>query len=183
MENEALLPESLVVRYRNGDMLAAKQLYEQYSKAMYNICLRMMNNVQDAEDMLQEAFYMIFKNLESYRGESTIGAWIKSIVVHKCINQLKKKKPVWVEADNLELQEEEMVDEQAFKYTVENVKQAINHLPDGYRIVLNLYLFENYSHKEIAEKLGISESTAKTQYMRAKKKVREMAGDRSREWQ
>jgi RNA polymerase sigma-70 factor (ECF subfamily) len=174
MENEALLPESLVVRYRNGDMLAAKQLYEQYSKAMYNICLRMMNNVQDAEDMLQEAFYMIFKNVESYRGESTIGAWIKSIVVHKCINQLKKRKPVWVEADNLELQEEEMMDEHAFKYTVENVKQAINHLPDGYRIVLNLYLFENYSHKEIAEKLGISESTAKTQYMRAKKKVREM---------
>lgn len=174
MENEVLLSESLVVRCRNGDMLAAKQLYEQYSKAMYNICLRMMNDVEDAEDMLQEAFYMVFKNLESYRGESTIGAWIKSIVVHKCINQLKKKKPVLLTVENVEYAEEEMVDEQTFQYTVENIKQAINHLPDGYRIVLNLFLFENYSHKEIAKKLGISESTAKTQYMRAKQRVREM---------
>ncbi|MGH2643188.1 MAG: RNA polymerase sigma factor [Chitinophagaceae bacterium] len=174
MEKEALLPESLVVRCQTGDMSAAKQLYEQYSKAMYNICLRMMNNAEDAEDMLQEAFYQVFKNIGSYRGESTIGSWIKRIVVNKCINQLKKKKIVLVAADNIEYAEEERMEEDAFKYTVENVKQAIKYLPDGYRTVLNLYLFENYSHKEIAERLGISESTAKTQYMRAKQRVRKI---------
>lgn len=174
MKNEACASESLVSDCRSGDVSSARQLYEQYSKAMYNICLRMMNNVQDAEDMLQESFYQVFKNIENYRGEATIGAWIKRIVINKCLNQLKKKNPVFVEADNLEFLEEEPLDEQNFTYTVENIKKAIEKLPDGYRIVLSLYLFENYSHKEIADQLNISLSTAKTQYMRAKKKVREM---------
>lgn len=173
MENEAFLTGSLVARCKKGDLNAARQLYEQYSKGMYHICLRLLNNVPDAEDMLQEAFYQVFKSIDSYRGEATIGSWIKSIVVNKCLNQLKKKKPVFVEADSHEFVEEEGVDEQQYAYTIENVKKAIGALPDGYRVVLSLYLFENYSHRQIAETLNISESTAKTQYMRAKQKVRE----------
>lgn len=173
MENETLLPDSLAARCRNGDRLAAKELYEQYAKAMYHICLRMMNNVQDAEDMLQEAFYLVFKNIGNFRGESTIGAWIKSIVVNKCLNHLKMKKLHFVEADEVETQEDDKLDEQQFILTVEKIKEAIKKLPDGYRIVFSLYMFDNYSHKEIAERLGISESTAKTQYMRAKQKIRD----------
>lgn len=172
MENETLLPDPLVTRCQRGDMPAAKQLYEQYSKAMYNICFRMMNNTADAEDMLQEAFYLVFKNIGSYRGESTIGAWIKSIVVNKCLNQLKMKKLHFIDPENIELREEESPDEQQYIYTVERIKEVVKKLPDGYRIVFSLYVFENYSHKEIAEKLNISESTAKTQYMRAKKWIR-----------
>lgn len=182
MENEALLPDSLVTRCQKGDMPAAKQLYEQYAKAMYNICLRMMNNVEDAEDMLQEAFYQVFKNIGSYRGESAIGAWIKSIVVNKCLNQLKKRRLLLVTTDAAEYAvEEDKTDEQAYIYTVEYVKKAIQYLPDGYRVVLTLYLFENYSHKQIAERLGISESTAKTQYMRAKQKIREYFKENGRD--
>lgn len=156
-----------------GDPVARRQLYERYSRGMYQICLRLMNNEHDAEDMLQDAFYQVFKSLDTYRGEATIGAWIKRIVVNKCLNQLKKKNQVFVHADDLECREEEAVDEERFTCTVDKVKKAINELPDGYRVVLSLYLFEDYSHRQIAEALGISESTAKTQYMRAKQRVRE----------
>lgn len=173
MKQNEQVTESLVARCRKGDRIAFKHLYDQYSNAMFNICLRMMNNVHDAEDILQEAFFQVFKNLESFRGEATIGSWIRSIVVNKCLNELKKKKIRFTHTDDLEIETEEAVDEADFTYHVESVKQAIKTLPDGYRIVLNLYLFEDYSHRQIAEKLGISESTAKTQYMRAKQKVRE----------
>lgn len=174
MEDEAFVINDLVIACKKGDRAAAGQLYKRYSGAMYHICLRMLNNREEAEDMLQESFYQVFTKISTFRGEAAIGAWIKRIVVNKCLNHLKKKNLKFVEADELEFVEEEAVDEQAFTYTVQNIKHAIGELPDGYRVVLNLYLFEGYSHKEIAEKLDISLSTAKTQYMRARRKVREM---------
>ncbi len=173
MENDTLASDTLVARCRSGDPVAARSLYERYAGAMYNICLRIMNNVPDAEDMLQEAFYQVFKNIKSYRGEATIGAWIRRIVINKCLNEIKRKTPHFIEADEVEVTEEEPVDEKKFSYTVDSIKRAISTLPDGYRIVLSLYLFDGLSHKEIAEQLEISVSTVKTQYMRAKQKVRE----------
>lgn len=166
--------DTLVDRCKSGDPVAARSLYERYSCAMYNICLRMMNNVPDAEDMLQEAFYQVFRNIKSYRGEATIGAWIRRIVINKCLNEVKKRKIPLVEADNIEVIEEEPIDEKKHAYNVESIKKAIGQLSDGYRVVLTLYLFEGYSHKAIAEELSISVSTVKTQYMRAKMKVREV---------
>lgn len=173
MEHQGLLKGRLVTDCLNGDPEARRQLYELYSRGMYQVCLRLMNNEHDAEDMLQDAFYQVFKSLDTYRGEAAIGAWIKRIVVNKCLNELKKKNRLFVRADDLECREEEGVDEERFTYTVDKVKKAINELADGYRIVLSLFLFEDYSHRQIAETLGISESTAKTQYMRAKQRVRE----------
>lgn len=173
MEKEALVINDLVTACKRGDRVAAGQLYKRYSKAMYNLCLRMLNNKQEAEDVLQDSFYQVFKNIGNFRGEATVGAWIKRIVVNRCLNHIKKKKPLLVEIDHIEFEEEEPVDERKYGYTVEKVKEAIESLPDGYRIVLTLYLFEGYSHKEIAKELNISLSTAKTQYMRAKRRVRE----------
>lgn len=175
MDQNISVTDSLVNRCQRGDRAAFKQLYNEYSQAMYNICLRMMNDVHDAEDMLQEAFILVFKNMHTYRGESTIGAWIKRIVINKCLNQLKKKRPHFIQVDDMELKNEEApVNEEEFVGNVNSIKKAIQQLPDGYRVVFSLYLFENYSHGEIAEKLGISQSTAKTQYMRAKQKIREL---------
>lgn len=174
MENEIPVSDTLAARCRRGDRAAARLLYERYADAMYNVCLRIMNNRTDAEDMLQEGFYQVFKNIESYRGEATIGAWIKRIVINRCLNEVKKKTRYFIEADDIELKEDDPIDENAFTYTVESIKKAIQRLPDGYRVVLTLYLFEDFSHKEIAEKLAVSVSTVKTQYMRAKQKVREM---------
>jgi RNA polymerase sigma-70 factor (ECF subfamily) len=137
---------------------------------MYNLAFRMMNNREDAEDILQETFIECFRNLGSYRFESTFGAWLKSILINKCINQIKKKKIELVFVDNLPTDvsehEEEMI------YDTKKIFKGIEQLPDGYRIILTLYLLEGYDHTEISQILGISESTSKSQYSRAKEKLR-----------
>lgn len=172
---EAPATNVLVERCRNGDRQACRQLYEQYAKAMYNICLRMVNQAAEAEDVLQESFLQVFTHIGSFRGESSLGAWIKRIVINNCLNHLKKRKLRFVEIDeDMEKPVEDSPDEIQFSLTVERVREAIRQLPDGYRIVLNLYLMENHSHREIASMLGITESAAKTQYHRAKEKVREL---------
>ncbi len=166
-----------------GNEKAQFRLYNLYAKAMYNICFRMMNNREEAEDMLQEAFAETFQKLNTFRYESTFGAWIKRIVVNKCINRLKKKK-VELELeenihDNREEEEEEYVDFENIKLNVKNVYNEIEKLPAGYRIIFSLYILEGYDHKEIAQILGISVSTSKTQYYRAKLKIKEQLIERN----
>ncbi len=172
--NQTPLAANVVERCKKGDVRAFRELYEAYSAAMYNICLRMTNNVSDAEDTLQEAFIQVHKNINRLEQETSISAWIKRIVVNHCLNTLRKKKVYFEEVEEVEVMAEEGIDEAQFTWTVAAVKSAIHGLPQGYRTVLNLYLFEEYSHREIAEMLGITESTAKTQYMRAKEKVRQI---------
>ncbi len=143
---------------------------------MYNVGYRIVNDEVDAEDVLQEAFISAFSNLDHYRGDSTFGAWLKRIVINKAINQLHKKKLERIpEDDRWDVKEEEEVDVlEGYPFTVEKVKGAIALLPDGYRSVLSMYLFEGYDHAEIGEVLGISESTSKSQFNRAKKKLKEL---------
>ncbi|HEY8954674.1 sigma-70 family RNA polymerase sigma factor [Chitinophaga sp.] len=172
--NQTPLAANVVERCKKGDVRAFRELYEAYSAAMYNICLRMTNNVNDAEDTLQEAFIQVYKSINKLEQTASISAWIKRIVVNHCLNTLRKKKVYFEEVEEVEVMAEEGIDEAQFTWTVAAVKSAIHGLPQGYRTVLNLYLFEEYSHREIAEMLGITESTAKTQYMRAKEKVRQI---------
>lgn len=163
----------LIDRCLRGDATAQNQLYTLYARAMFNVCYRIVNDQNDAEDVLQDAFVSAFTGLDSWRGSATFGAWLKRIVVNKAINFLNKKKIDLVQLDEAhEFVEEEntIVD----NLTVKRVKQAISQLPDGYRIVFSLYLLEGYDHGEIAEILGITESTSKSQYNRAKKKIREL---------
>lgn len=143
---------------------------------MYNIGYRIVNNSEEAEDVLQDAFISAFNNLDRYRGDSTFGAWLKRIVINKAINYLNKKKPERMPDDERwDVREEEAVDElEGFPFTVEKVRAAIEALPDGYRSVISLYLVEGYDHGEIAEILGITESTSKSQFNRAKKKLKEL---------
>jgi len=143
---------------------------------MYNVGYRIVNNAEEAEDVLQDAFISAFNNLENYRGDSTFGAWLKRIVINKAINYLNKKKPERMpEDDRWDVVEEEPVDVlDGFPFTVEKVRAAMERLPDGYRSVLSLYLLEGYDHGEIAEILGITESTSKSQFNRAKKKLKEL---------
>ena len=140
---------------------------------MYNIGYRIVNNEAEAEDVLQEAFISAFRSLEHYRGDATFGSWLKRIVVNKAINVLKTRKMEQLpEGDDFDVPEETWIEEE-FPFSVDQVKQAIEHLPDGYRSVLSLYLLEGYDHSEIAEILGISESTSKSQFNRSKKKLRD----------
>ncbi|MFY0254295.1 RNA polymerase sigma factor [Chitinophaga sp. 30R24] len=172
--NQTQIAEYVVDRCKKGDVRAFRELYDAYAAAMYNICLRMTNNVSDAEDTLQEAFIQVHRNIHKLERDSSLSAWIKRIVVNHCLDTLRKKKVYFEDVEEVEVAVEDSIDEAQFSWTVSAVKSAIAVLPNGYRTVLNLYLFEEYSHREIAEMLGITESTVKTQYMRAKEKVRQI---------
>jgi len=152
-----------------GNSRAQYRLYKLYSKAMYNICVRMLSDRNEAEDVLQEAFVSAFRNLEQFKGESTIGAWLKRIVINKCISHLRKKKPVLIEVDKIENENSASFQELEYiSLNPEYIHQAIKELPEGSRVIFNLYALEGYKHKEISQMLEISESTSKTQYLRAR---------------
>jgi RNA polymerase sigma factor (sigma-70 family) len=166
--------DELVERCKNGDTLSYKELYQRYATAMFNTCLRVLNNVTEAEDVLQESFIEAFKNLSSFEYRSSFGGWLKQICINRSINELKKRKINWVEiekTDTYNQPEETVIDENDTRLKVESVKKAIMELPDGYRTVLNLYLLEGYDHEEIAEILNVAESTVRSQYMRGKQKL------------
>jgi RNA polymerase sigma factor (sigma-70 family) len=160
----------LIEECRKGSIKAQFMLYNQYSKAMFNLAYRMMNNREDAEDILQETFLECFRNISSFRFESTFGAWLKSILINRCINQLRKKK---IDVELMETVPSITPEEEPEPvYDMTYVYKGIEQLPDGYRIILTLYLLEGYDHIEIAQILSISESTSKSQYSRAKDKLR-----------
>ncbi|MFZ6001166.1 MAG: RNA polymerase sigma factor [Bacteroidota bacterium] len=182
MSAEAVhIHEELIQRCRQGDPDAYQRVYKLYSRSMYNVGFRIVNNTDEAEDVLQEAFISAFRNLEFYRGDSTFGAWLKRIVVNKAINYLKKRRfERMPDNENWDVEEEQSHDDlEHFPYTVQQVREAIESLPDGYRTVLSLYLLEGYDHSEIAEIMGITESTSKSQFNRSKKKLKEILGAKS----
>ena len=165
----------LIEDCRKGNGKAQSKLYHQYARAMYNLAYRILNNREDAEDILQETFVDCFRNIDSFRFESTFGAWLKKILINKCINQLKKKKIDLTLCDTLPpvIYEEDEEDEEV-TYDTNKIFKGIEMLPDGYRVILTLYLLEGYDHSEISQILGISESTSKSQYSRAKEKLRNL---------
>lgn len=149
------------------------QLYNQYSQAMFSCCMRMCKHREDAEDVLQEAFVAAFRNIHTFNFESTFGAWLKRIVINRCINHLNRKAEHWVDI-NEEMIVDDEVDFSSHELIVEQVNEAIINLPAGYRVITSLYLLEGYDHQEIAEILNISVSTSKSQLLRAKRKIKEM---------
>ena len=171
---------SLARECARGDQRAQLELYRHYSKAMFNICMRMMGAREDAEDVLQNAFVDIFAKMGSFRYESTIGAWIKRIVVNHCINELKRRKLELVDLpetiSNQPASEYLPIDNSA---EVRKIKNAVQKLPNGYRVVFSLYCIEGYDHREIAEILQISEGASKSQYSRAKKRLSEILTSKS----
>jgi RNA polymerase sigma factor (sigma-70 family) len=137
----------------------------------------MMNNSAEAEDVLQEVFIEAFARLDTFRFESTFGAWLKRISINKCINELRRRK---VELDyagfvvNDVAEELSDHDDADVALSVDRIKHAMGLLPDGYRVVFSLYMLEGYDHEEISNILNISESTSKTQLLRGKKKIIEI---------
>jgi RNA polymerase sigma-70 factor (ECF subfamily) len=169
-----LFYDELVAKCKQGDVQSYEMLYRQYAKPMYNTSLRIVNNTSDAEDVLQESFASAFQFLDRFDYSSTFGAWLKRIVINKSINTLRRRKFAFADIDEAALQEVnemETNDEQATKLQVETIKNAIGQLPNGYRAVLSLHLFEGYDYDEIAGILEISPSTVRTQYHRAKQKL------------
>lgn len=138
-----------------------------------------MNSKEEAEDMLQESFCDAFQKIDSFRFDSTFGAWLKRITVNNCINAVKKKKADLVFTDDYEdyrlhSNDSDEDNSEDIQLTVEKIRKAMHLLPEGSRIIFSLYLLEGYDHTEIAEILDVSESTSKSQLMRAKQKVKEL---------
>ncbi len=140
---------------------------------MYNTALRIVGNVPDAEDVLQESFTDAFTQLRTFEHKSTFGAWLKQIVIFKSISFLKKQRLTFAELnENVhDAIEEKEINEEEIWFTVEGIKHKLKELPDGYRTVLSLYLLEGYDHEEIAGILNITHNTVRSQYSRAKQKL------------
>jgi len=138
---------------------------------MYNVALRIVNDDAEAEDVLQEAFLDAFNRIKDFRQETTFGLWLKQIVINRSINYLRKRKAEFVSIEEVDVADTPNYDESETHLKVEAIKAAMAELPDGYRVVLTLYLFEGYDHEEIAHILKITENTSRTQYMRAKRKL------------
>ena len=173
-EKELYIHAPIIQECRKGNSKAQFTLYNLYSKAMYNLAYRMTNNREDAEDILQETFVECFRNLGSFRFESTFGAWLKSILINRSINHLRKKKINLVFQENLPDTADSNDADYETVYSTEKIFKGIERLPDGYRIILTLYLLEGYDHQEISQIMGITESTSKSQYSRAKDKLRKL---------
>ncbi len=168
---------SLVVECKQGSKKAHYELYQLYSKAMLNTAYRIVDNLDEAQDVLQESFLDAFARIKDFRQETTFGLWLKQIVIHRSINLLRKRKMQFVDIEDEQLEiiaDEDESDNEEILLKVAQVKAAIKLLPDQYRIVLSLYLLEGYDHEEIGQVLKISENTSRTQFLRAKRKLIEM---------
>ena len=175
---ELHIHDRLIDECRRGSRKAQFRLYDLYSGAMFNTAYRIMGSREEAEDMLQEAFADCFMKIGSYRTDSTFGAWLKTIVINRCISRLRKREAelVYIEDYSRHEMQQEEPPETAWPDPAV-IAKAIDRLPDGYRVVFSLYLLEGYDHTEISQILGISESTSKTQYSRAKEKLKKILSE------
>ena len=165
--NQIISDTDLIQGCINGDRRMQKALYDKYSGKMYAVCLRYMGNADDAQDILQEGFVKVYKNLERFRGEGSFEGWVRRIFVNTAIEQIRRRKT------DLSLTEKEESIELKSVSAIENINEKdlmriIRDLSPGYRAVFNLYVVEGYSHKEIGDMLGISEGTSKSQLARAR---------------
>lgn len=152
-----------------NDRIAQRQLYDRYKKAMYTLVYRITGDFDDANDVLQDAFLEVFKHLSQFRGESTLGAWVKQIVVRKSTK--KKRLVIWQNVDDYM---GEGIDWGESEINAAHLETAVLSLPDGFRTIFVLAEVEGYTHREIAVMLNISEGTSKSQLFHAKRKLRAM---------
>jgi len=167
--------EQMLAGAIKNNAAAQEALYNRFSPRMLGVCYRFARNKEDAEDMLQEGFIKVFTQLHQYRNEGALEGWIRRIVVHTCINILKKNKKFAesvdiIHANSIHIREEMIPSIMQAKQVVE----CIRMLPLGYKTVLNLYAIEGFSHKEIGMLLDIEESTSRSQYTRAKAMLEEI---------
>ena len=166
--------ESLIAGCIKGNQMAQKALFDSFSPKFFALCLRYMRSTDDAEDVLQEGMVKIFTKLPEYKGKGSFEGWMRRIIVNTCLDQIRK---------NQKLKLDVSIDKEEYKLSMnanilENMSaneliEEIKKMPPGYRVVFNMFAIEGYSHQEIAEKLGVKESTSKSQYLRARAYLKE----------
>jgi RNA polymerase sigma-70 factor (ECF subfamily) len=159
----------LIKKCIHNEMSAQKYLFDRFSRKMMGVCLRYVDLREEADDILQEGFIKVFRNLSAYRGEGSLEGWIRKIMVNEALTYLRKNKKM---KSNISLHHIEVATPASSlagdTLNEKDLLKIITQLPPGYRTVFNLYAIEGYSHKEIADRLGISEGTSKSQYSRAR---------------
>lgn len=174
--NDTTDQDELVERCRKGDKQAFYEVYHRYAKRMLNSSMRILNNPADAADMVQESFAIAFDRLETFTYKSSFKAWLIRIVINKSLGLLRKRKKMrWVDVDLIDLEQdvETAVPDNGYAFTNDQVKAAIDQLPENYRIIFNLYAVDHVPQEEIARMLSISYSNVRTMYHRAKNKIKE----------
>ena len=169
-----LSEEKIIKGCIEGNRYAQKELYDKYRSIMFAICMRYARNKDEAEDVLIDGFMKIFSKIKDFRGEGSFEGWLKRIMINTAINcyrlNLKYNNSISIDNSAFDIKDEADIFKKT--YSADYLTKLIQELPDGYRVVFNMYEIEGYSHKEIAKELNISVSTAKTQLFHAKKSLK-----------
>ena len=162
----------LIEKCCKNDGLAQLKIYKHYYRQMYNTSLRIVNNPQEAEDVMQDSFLDAFRKIQNYTGEGSFGGWLRSIVVNNSLDVLRRRKEeLSLDEVQVEMPEPEDIYDKNIEYRIDEIKEAINKLSDDDRIIISLFLFEGYDHDEISQILNISNNASRTRYSRAKKRL------------
>lgn len=166
----------IITACKDNNPDAQRQLYEQYKSKMMGVCLRYAQNRTEAHDILQEGFILIFRDIYQYKPTAPIGAWMRRVIINTALKHIRKeKRHLFAQLDTQEIEQRYESNEDVFSaFREKALLKMVQKLPNGYRMVFNLYVIEGYSHKEIAEQLDISISTSKTQLRKAKAALRKM---------
>ncbi len=165
----------LIIKCKKSNRKAQKQLFELYSETAIRLCYRYARNKHEAEDMMMEAFYKVFDKIKIFDINKKFSAWFNTIMINTAINYYKKESKYYYQVGIETMREVEVSDQKLndieSKLSLDDLMNALNQLPNGQREIFNLYAIEGFKHKEIADKLEITESTVKTQYMKARLKL------------
>lgn len=171
------MQENLIEGIRKNNRKSQLQLYNMYYKAMYNTAYRILNNSEEAEDIMQECFLTAFSKISDYKGDASFGAWLKRIVINRSLDEVKKKKEmISIEEAGLQFSSEESTENylEILACKVDDIRKSIEKLNDDDRTIISLFLLEGYDHEEIAQVLGISYNASRTRYSRAKQRLRDL---------
>lgn len=169
MDEQALIKDCL-----KGNPIAQRKLFEKFAPKMMSVCLRYMRDEQEAEDVLQDGFIKVFQKLNAYESTGSLEGWVRRIMVNTALDQIRRNSKFGYTEDVMEVGYKiENNDFAVEGLMAQDLMKLINQLPEGYKVVFNMFAIEGYSHKEIADMLGITESTSKSQYSRARAYLRE----------
>jgi len=165
---------TLVTECIKGNPKAQKKLFDKFAPKMFSVCLRYMRNSQQAEDVLQDGLVKVFRKLPDYKNEGVLEGWIRRIMVNTCLDQIRKNVKFQgnIQAEEVEykLEHKDFIVE---RMMAEDLMKLVQSMPEGYKVVFNMFAIEGYSHQEIAAALGVTESTSKSQYLRARAYLRD----------
>ena len=166
--------EKLIKACQKGDPKAQREIYDKYAPLMYGVCRRYVAGLQEAEDILVCGFTKVFCKIDQFKGEGSFEGWIRRIIVNESLSYIRKNKSMYLEVEIEKAGREPDYQQLQHQLEVEDLQKMIDTLPTGYKTVFNLYAIEGFSHKEIANKLGISENTSKSQLSRARAQLQKL---------